>query len=649
MRGLERAVRLGWRWVALLAVLVVIPALALTLLTIRAFQGEASRAAFQRRERQQQVLRLFENDLRDWLLLQQAQGGPSDVPSFEVRDGRVILPALNIHLSPAHDRVVEIRLSSRELALWQQAQASEYASTTAADSGAVAYRKLLTNDSALSSWARLALLRQSLQRRNCAEAASWLAAVREKDGAAATESGIPIQVASALLLSAADGTCPSPAATEFLANTLAELQRGRWPLTGAQWSYYARELASGVGPEATSSAAALATAGFVESFESAVPEVLALHRNQEWRRSYLLAARYVPALQAVIVLFPLKEADSGRIFPAGRIAAEAMRRLDVLTSPEDFEGRIGLIEHAVQPATASLPSFPFLQASFVERSQPAWRTHVRRYLVFYLTGALLLIAGAGLVLIYRTVAREVEVSRLKAEFVSSVSHEFRTPLAAIDALLERLESGRAQDEEMRQRYYRASRQEVHRLTRMVNQLLSLARLDEGREDFSRETFELNDPAGEAVQSFIDLGFGARLAACLDTAHNHHLLADRTATYQCIHNLIDNALKYSPKNAQVTIRTGRTDGKAFVEVEDRGPGIPAAEQPLVFDQFYRGGSAQASGIQGAGIGLAFVKKVVEAHGGEVTLESRAGEGSKFRLAFPEAAPAGQSDDARDGTS
>ncbi len=648
MRGLERAVRLGWRWVALVAALVVIPALALTLLSVRAFQGEASRAAFQRRERQQLVLRLFENDLRDWLLsLLQAKPGPGDMPTFEVRNGGVLLPAVNVRLSREHERPVEVRLSSRELALWQQAQALEY-SGAAAGTGSAAYRKLQMDDSPLVSWARLALLRLSLQQGNCAEAAHWLAAIGQKDRAAATESGIPSHVASGLLLAGAGGMCRSEAAAAFLADTLAELQSGRWPLTGAQWSFYARELSSGVGPGA-SSAAALTTAGFLESFESALPDILALHRDQDWRQSFLLAARHVPALQAVIVLYPQQEADSGRIFPADLIVAEARQRLNLLTSAEDFEGRIDLIEGQARPATASLPAFPFLQASFVERSQPLWRAHVGRYLVFYLTGALLLIAGAGLVLIYRAVAREVEVNRMKAEFVSSVSHELRTPLSAIDALLERLESGKVRDEEMQQRYYRASRQEVHRLTRMVNQLLGLARLDEGREEFARETFDLNQAVEEAVASFVDLGFGARLAARLDTGHAHQVFADRTATYESVHNLIDNALKYSPKDTQVTIRTGRTDGQPFVQVEDRGPGIPAAERPLVFERFYRGASAQTGGVQGAGIGLAFVKKVMEAHGGQVILESRTGEGSTFRLAFPESPHAPQPDDARDGSS
>jgi signal transduction histidine kinase len=114
----------------------------------------------------------------------------------------------------------------------------------------------------------------------------------------------------------------------------------------------------------------------------------------------------------------------------------------------------------------------------------------------------------------------------------------------------------------------------------------------------------------------------------------------------VHNLVDNALKYSPADASVTVRTGRADGFAFVEVQDRGPGIPAAEQPLVFEQFYRGVGAQANGVQGAGIGLAYVKKVMDAHGGRVTLESRPGAGSIFRLSFPEVSPAVHPEEARD---
>lgn len=647
MRGLERVGRPGWRWVALFTVLVVLPAIALTLLSIRAFQGEASRAAFQRRERQQQVLRLLENDLRDWVLsLGREQPAAGAVEAFEVRDAGVFLPRLNVFISPGHARAAEVRLSDREAGLWRQARAAEIASEARGTSAAAAYRTLLTEAPPLSPWARLALLRLSLRRRDCADAAALLAAIRRSDQAGVTESGIPVWVASALLLEDAGDACPSVEATQLLAATQTELQRSRWPLTAAQWIYYAQELLAGASPGSPSAADIRATAAFLESFEPAVSDVLALHDSREWRQSYPLAARYVPALRAVLILVPRGNADAGLVVPAERFRGEAARRLGVLTTAEDFEGRLVLLDTPAPPSMAPLPAFPFLQASFAEKSQPLWRAHLRRYLILYMTGALLIIAGVGLALIYRAVAREVEVSRMKADFVSSVSHEFRTPLAAIDALLERLESGKARDEDMRQRYYRASRQEVHRLTRMVNQLLSLARLDQGREQFAREMFELNEPTGEVIQSFVDLGFGARLTAALDAEQAHRVLADRTATYQCVHNLVDNALKYSPADAPVTVRTGLADGFAFVEVEDRGPGIPAAEQPLVFEQFYRGVGAQANGVQGAGIGLAYVKKVMEAHGGRVTLESGAGAGSTFRVSFPEVSPAVHPEEARD---
>jgi signal transduction histidine kinase len=260
---------------------------------------------------------------------------------------------------------------------------------------------------------------------------------------------------------------------------------------------------------------------------------------------------------------------------------------------------------------------------------------LRRYSIFYATALLLFGAGAGLFFTYRAVAREMDLSRMKTEFVSSVSHEFRTPLSAIEALLERLESGKVHDEEMLRRYYAASRREVQRLTAMVNQLLDFSRLKEGREEFSFETIDLNQLAEEALQSFRNLGFGARLANALDREGLLNISADKDAAYQCIHNLIDNALKYSPNGSQVTIASGRRDGSVFLQVSDRGPGIAPEEQELIFEQFYRARSAGEHGIQGAGIGLALVKRVMKAHGGAVTLESRLGEGSMFQLTFPEA--------------
>jgi signal transduction histidine kinase len=305
-----------------------------------------------------------------------------------------------------------------------------------------------------------------------------------------------------------------------------------------------------------------------------------------------------------------------------------------LTAAEDFEGRIAISASDTQPTTASLSAFPFLQTSFIQKEQTLWRFHMRRYAILYATALLLLGAGAGLVFTYRAVVREIGLSRMKADFVSSVSHEFRTPLAAIEALLERLETGKVKDEEMLHRYYQASRREVRRLTGMVNQLLDFARLEEGRAQFSFETLDLDRLAGEALQSFRDLGFGARLVDTLNREGPLNTSADKDAVYQCIHNLIDNALKYSPDGSQVTITSGRQRGKVFLQVSDHGPGIAPEDQPLIFEQFYRAGGVGERGVRGTGIGLALVKRVMQAHGGAVTLESRMGEGSTFQLSFPE---------------
>jgi signal transduction histidine kinase len=172
-------------------------------------------------------------------------------------------------------------------------------------------------------------------------------------------------------------------------------------------------------------------------------------------------------MQVVAVLLSGKETNPGFILADRSLLGEAESRLKALTAAEDFEGYIEMSDGIARPAAASLAAFPFLEASFSAKSQTLWRSHIRRYLIFYAAALLLLAAGAGLAFTYRAVAREMEVSRTKANFVSSVSHEFLTPLSAIEALLERLESGKVRDEKMLQRYYQASRQEVHRLTRMV--------------------------------------------------------------------------------------------------------------------------------------------------------------------------------------
>jgi signal transduction histidine kinase len=629
MRHLGRIIHQGPRRIALLGGIVLLPALALGLLAFRAFRGEEAREEYQRRERQLQILRLLESDLSSWILsrCREAEG---DTFAFEVRHNRIFLPRLNVSLSADYQRAAEPRLSDRDLNLWRDAQAMEFRGGQPA-AAIQSYRRLLSGNPAIASWAKLALLRLALNRAASSDADVWLKEIRNTDQAAVTESGIPIPVAAALLLIDHGNTTLLPEETGFLKQTLSRLRSGFWPLNAAQWTYYGRKISSTL----DSPSETLTTAAFLEAFAGAVHEVLALNQSLEWRRTQPFTAGVLHGIQRIVILLPEKERNKGCLLPDVDLTREAETRLAALTTAEDFEGDIRIAGGPAQPGALSLPALPFLEATFADREQTFWRSHLRRYSIFYATALLLFGAGVGLFFTYRAVAREMDLSRMKADFVSSVSHEFRTPLSAIEALLERLESGKVRDEEMLRRYYQASRREVQRLAAMVNQLLDFSRLEEGREEFSFETIDLNRLAEEALQSFSNLGFGARLADEVCGDGPLYISADKDAAYQCIHNLIDNALKYSPNDSQVTVASGRRDGEVFLQVSDRGVGIPPEEQEMIFEQFYRARSTGGHGVQGAGIGLALVKRVMRAHGGRVTVESRVGEGSTFQLLFPEA--------------
>jgi len=631
MGHLGRIVHQGPRRIALLGGVVLLPAVALGLLAFSTFRGEQVHEEYQRKERQQQILRLLESDLGSWIL---SRCGEAEMGAFafEVRQNRIFLQRLNVYLSPDHQRAAAPAPSARDADLWRAAQAVEF---RGGGDAAVfhGYRRLLSSAPAVASWAKLALLRLALLRAGSSDAPVWLKEIQHTDQAAMTESGIPVRVAAALLLIEHDGAAALPEAAGFLSQTLAELARGCWPLNAAQWAYYAREISSALDASSDLVPSTVATAGFLESFAGAVHEVLAMKQSLEWRRDQPFAARLFPGIQIVVVLFPGGDRNAGCMLAGADLVREAETRLTALTAAEDFAGRISIPADITKPAI-SLQSLPFLEATFPERDRSLWHSHLRRYFIFYTAALLLLGAGAGLFFTYRAVAREMEVSRMKAEFVSSVSHEFRTPLSAIEALLERLESGKVRDEKMLRRYYQASRREVQRLTGMVNQLLDFSRLKEGCKEFSFETIDLNRLAEDAVESFQNLGFGARLADALDRELPLNISADRNAGYQCVHNLIDNALKYSPDGSRVTITSGRRDSEVFLRVSDRGPGIAPEERELIFEQFYRAKSASVQGIQGAGIGLALVKRVMLAHGGKVTMESLPGEGSTFEISFPE---------------
>ncbi|MEM9663502.1 MAG: HAMP domain-containing sensor histidine kinase [Bacteroidota bacterium] len=246
--------------------------------------------------------------------------------------------------------------------------------------------------------------------------------------------------------------------------------------------------------------------------------------------------------------------------------------------------------------------------------------------------ALALLAVAGV--LYGTVRREMELSRMKSDFVSNVSHELRTPLALIRMFAETLELGRVPTEERRQDYYRIIGQETDRLTRLVNTILDFSRMEAGEKTYQQAPIQLNEVVTEVLDVYAyhldSKGFSVHVELTPGLAP---IQGDTEALAEALINLIDNAVKYSPKAQYLGVRTGQEEHEVYVEVEDHGLGIAEADQKRIFDKFVRVSSALVHDTKGTGLGLALLRHIMHAHRGRVTLDSTEGVGSRFRLWFP----------------
>jgi two-component system, OmpR family, phosphate regulon sensor histidine kinase PhoR len=266
------------------------------------------------------------------------------------------------------------------------------------------------------------------------------------------------------------------------------------------------------------------------------------------------------------------------------------------------------------------------------------RQRSRRHLA--LTGGLVAVLVLGLFATIRGAARERELARLKSDFVSTVSHELKTPLTAIHMFAEMLQQGVAgEDRERERRYQEIIVKESERLGLLIANLLDYAQIERGTRRYLRQRELAGDVAGEAVATFGRLREGEGQAVALEVApeaEGAHLLVDREVTVQALLNLLSNAVKYGGDHHAVEVAVGRhRDGRVALAVRDRGPGIPKTEQERVFREFYRSPTAYSAGVEGTGLGLALVKRHVEAQGGAVELDSEPGSGATFTLLFPEA--------------
>jgi two-component system, OmpR family, sensor histidine kinase ResE len=239
---------------------------------------------------------------------------------------------------------------------------------------------------------------------------------------------------------------------------------------------------------------------------------------------------------------------------------------------------------------------------------------------------------AGTVVTLRDVTAQRRLERARRDLVANVSHELKTPIAALKGFLELLEGDRV-SERHRREFLAAMSQETARLERLVEEQLQLARLDAGALPLEREAVDLGELAGEVVATRVPLAGreGVRLHVRPDPGEAVVVDADAARIEQILLILLDNALRHTPAGGRVEVAVGRDGDEATVAVRDTGEGIAHESQAFVFDRFYRGDASREG--RSAGLGLAIARGLAAAHQGSIGLESAPGEGSTFTLRLP----------------
>jgi len=251
-----------------------------------------------------------------------------------------------------------------------------------------------------------------------------------------------------------------------------------------------------------------------------------------------------------------------------------------------------------------------------------------------LMAVLAAVLGFGVCFVVRAAAREVRLAELKSNFVSSVSHDLKTPLALIQLFAETLELGRLKNTDRAQEYYRIINSEARKLTRLINNLLDFSRIEAGLRRYKVEPVDLGQLTARVLDSLDSQFRHNQFTVTSRVAPNvPPVLIDAEAAEQAIENVLSNAMKYSPEHRTVVVEVDRLDGYGRVRVTDRGIGIPPRLQRKIFRKFYRIQTDAGSGAQGTGLGLAIVDHIMRALGGFVRVDSEPGRGSTFALHFP----------------
>ena len=231
-------------------------------------------------------------------------------------------------------------------------------------------------------------------------------------------------------------------------------------------------------------------------------------------------------------------------------------------------------------------------------------------------------------------AKQRELERLRADLIAWVGHDLQTPLASMRAILEALEDGVVDDPQTVKRYLGTAQRDVRSLSVLIDDLFQMAQLDTGGIPLDRAESSLSDLISDTLESFSELALrrGVKLEGSVDP-NVDPVMMDTQRIGRVLNNLIGNALWHTPAEGLVNVYARRTSSGVEVCVSDTGEGIRAEDLPHVFESFYRGEKSRSRSTGGAGLGLAISRGIVQAHGGEIKVQSEAGRGSQFTFTLP----------------
>jgi signal transduction histidine kinase len=681
------------KFLAIFFIVVFLPSVVLAFFGIRAIQNEKFKLQQQNLERQKGFARAVQTGIQSHIERNSsklkelsAQKAFSDKDYRAIRDlilkhlkdeslfGHIViwnlnespwLPGLQAHPSNAKTLVV-----SEDWKKWQpdlaNAERAEFRRRKFAEAISL-YKKILdrAEDNHVKAWMLSRIARCKIKQKKFKQAVNAYRSIIVDYPDLLTESGRPLELVSRMEM--LDAFRLDKNHESFFRESLSTydlLEQNIWSLDGAQIKVYSIMLKNMIDEVVSENPTKDIPDNFttaVEDIQNSIDEKLKI-----WQMAEAVNRNVLPGIREkleninsdspqvqkstvqfenndVLVLFvPLNKSDSGQydeflgsLFRIGDMA----KTIHAFVTENCPQGASILLQSTLSSKivfgdkNAAMGS-PIITAFFPENFPP-WKVELyqsdeggsglplHKNIFFWTILALLFILFFGSALIIRTIIQEVNLLNLKSEFIASVSHEFKTPLTSMGAILEHLMDDKVKDPDKTQEYYRILSHDSERLKRLVKNVLDFTKIEEGKRKYKRESIDIVRLVRQEMDSFEKENRSNRFNIGVEIGANiPPVYADEEAMSQALHNILDNAAKFSDQEKKID-----------VEVKRKEKNIEIAVRKKIFGKFYRGKQASTVSPTGTGLGLTLVKHIMEAHGGDVVIQSRPREGTCVSLILP----------------